>query len=96
MGIACVSYTYLSSIRTGGAIDECGEDTYCSDRRQRSPTGGMLMLSLIRVAASCVLALISAQSAFAQTHWPEKPVKLVVGFTAGSATEYTREMRLAA
>ena len=50
------------------------------------------MLSLIRGAASCVLALISAQSAFAQTHWPEKPVKLVVGFTAGSATDVTARM----
>lgn len=39
------------------------------------------------LAAGCVLALASAGAA-AQTAWPDKPIKLVVGFTPGGAADY--------
>ena len=50
------------------------------------------MFRFIRATGATVLALIFAQSAFAQASWPDKPVKLVVGFTAGSATDVTARM----
>ena len=34
-------------------------------------------------------ALVAAPGAMAQTEWPTRPVKLVVGFTAGSSTDVT-------
>ena len=46
-------------------------------------------------ALACALALVSSlagSAAFAQSNWPEKPVRLVVGFTAGSATDVTARM----
>lgn len=39
------------------------------------------------LAAGCALALAAAGAA-AQTSWPEKPIKLVVGFTPGGAADY--------
>ncbi|MGE0580163.1 MAG: Bug family tripartite tricarboxylate transporter substrate binding protein [Reyranella sp.] len=40
-----------------------------------------------RVAAAFAFATFVAAPLAAQTSWPDKPVKLVVGFTAGSATD---------
>jgi tripartite-type tricarboxylate transporter receptor subunit TctC len=45
----------------------------------------------IRALTVIGLALL-AQPALAQANWPEKPVKLVVGFTPGSATDVTGRM----
>ena len=39
------------------------------------------------LAAGCALALASAGAA-AQATWPDKPIKLVVGFTPGGAADY--------
>jgi tripartite-type tricarboxylate transporter receptor subunit TctC len=40
-----------------------------------------------RTLLASTLGAMAAGSAAAQTRWPDKPVKLVVGFTAGSATD---------
>lgn len=50
------------------------------------------MLSNIRTALACLFALVFAQPVFAQANWPDKPVKIVVGFTAGSSTDVTARM----
>jgi tripartite-type tricarboxylate transporter receptor subunit TctC len=52
--------------------------------------GGIRMrLSLCSVA---LLLACAVNPLAAQTNWPEKPVRLVVGFTAGSATDVTGRM----
>ncbi len=49
------------------------------------------MRFVIRMCAAWVLALV-AGAASAQTSWPERPVRLLVGFTAGSATDVTARL----
>ena len=49
------------------------------------------MHSIVRWAGAALL-MVAAPSAFGQTNWPEKPVKMIVGFTAGSATDVTGRM----
>ncbi len=50
------------------------------------------MLKMFRAAAACLVAAAFGQQAAAQTNWPDKPVKIVVGFTAGSSTDVTARM----
>ena len=42
--------------------------------------------------AAAAIALALTNSALAQTSYPERPIHLVVGFTAGSATDITARM----
>jgi tripartite-type tricarboxylate transporter receptor subunit TctC len=49
------------------------------------------MNMVLRIAMALALVLCG-QAAVAQTNWPDKPVKLVVGFTPGSATDVTARM----
>ena len=49
------------------------------------------MKRIVRSLAALAFVFVATE-ATAQTNWPEKPVRLVVGFTAGSATDVTGRM----
>src|ERR1700733_393173 len=67
------------------AICQDGARRRHQDRRGRK----RMRLSLCSVA---LLLACAVNPLAAQTKWPEKPVRLVVGFTAGSATDVTGRM----
>jgi tripartite-type tricarboxylate transporter receptor subunit TctC len=43
-------------------------------------------------AALCMAVLLASADALAQTNYPDGPVRIIVGFTAGSATDITARM----
>src|ERR1044072_2892834 len=47
---------------------------------------------MIRVWPAAVAVVLSPVSSFAQGTYPDKPVRFIVGFTAGSATDITARL----
>src|SRR5262245_966404 len=50
------------------------------------------MMNLVRALLAALSAVLLAAPAAAQTGYPDKPVRIIVGFTAGSATDVTARL----
>ena len=49
-------------------------------------------MKLTRILLAALSAVLLAAPAAAQTSYPDKPVRIIVGFTAGSATDVTARL----
>jgi tripartite-type tricarboxylate transporter receptor subunit TctC len=49
-------------------------------------------MTRLRVSLAAVVALLTAAPATAQSSYPDKPIRFIVGFTAGSATDITARL----
>src|SRR5579885_1870405 len=84
-------------VRTGRAHRDAGlgqghpERRHQDERMIRATTGDFVMSS-IRILVLMLLACLMIPSAAAQTNYPDKPIRFIVGFTAGSATDITARL----
>jgi tripartite-type tricarboxylate transporter receptor subunit TctC len=49
-------------------------------------------MKVVRATLVAFTALLMAAPTVAQTGYPDRPVRIIVGFTAGSATDITARM----
>jgi len=64
----------------------------CSMHRRRKTVDRLCQIRQLFGAAVCTAALLASVHALAQTNYPDGPVRIIVGFTAGSATDITARM----
>src|SRR5215475_8857419 len=64
----------------------------CSMHSWRSTVDRLCPIRQLFGAAVCAATLLASVNAMAQTNYPDGPVRIIVGFTAGSATDITARM----